>query len=187
MLIIITILLLCSCGKGVEETTEESINYEDTEKTRYLEVNERIDYNLEDIKETDIKIYHNGKKLQRIEKNSEGERLVDVDVIQLKDRTLVPLQYLREPLGFKMIFDGAGKRPSIEVVYKDTSIKFKVDTNEFTKIFNNNDKVPIIDIVYTETPSIEYNDKIYVPTRFLAENFDIEVEFDGKNIYLKDK
>jgi len=94
----------------------------------------------------------------------------DVDPFIKNDRTLVPLRFISETLGYEVLWNN-DKR---EVTVKDnsTNIKLVIDKNTA--------KVNGKDIKLDVAPLIK-SDRTFVPLRFVAENLNAEVKWDNDN------
>ena len=94
------------------------------------------------------------------------------------ERTMVPIRFISETLGYKVTWDN--DKREVGVKGKDTEILLKVDSK--------NAKVNDKDVKLDAPASIK-KDRTFVPLRFVAENLKAEVKWDKENfkVIINDK
>lgn len=86
------------------------------------------------------------------------------------ERTMVPIRFISETLGYKVTWD-KDKR-EVGISGKDTEISLKIDS---TKAKVNGKELKL------DAPASIKKDRTFVPLRFVAENLKAEVKWDNKN------
>lgn len=86
------------------------------------------------------------------------------------DRTMVPIRFISETLGYKVTWDNDKRQVGISG--KDTEISLKIDS---TKAEVNGKELNL------DAPASIKKDRTFVPLRFVAENLKAEVKWDSKN------
>ena len=84
------------------------------------------------------------------------------------DRTLVPVRFISEILGYKVDWDDATK--NVTITKGDHTIVLTIGSET---MYSNGKAVQM------DTAPVIYNDRTFVPIRFVAENFGLEVGFDN--------
>ncbi len=108
----------------------------------------------------DITITLNGKEIQ-----------TDVKPYIKDDRTLVPIRFISEALNYDVEWDEATRKVTI-----------KNDSKKIELTIDKKDVVIDDDIVVTNDVAPEITDsRTFVPVRFIAENFGVEVDWDPEN------
>ena len=163
--------------KVFPEEKEDLVDYKEEEirdipDTSRLEVDEVLYATEKDIRKTSAKIKINGEYITEEEK---GE-VIHVPTIYLGDRLLVPIQSLRDELDLKMEWTAGGMRPEIDIRYKNTVIKLISGTNRFY-ITEIGDGTKETRELLGQTPNIEFENRFYVPIRFISEIFSIDVKW----------
>ena len=94
------------------------------------------------------------------------------------ERTMVPIRFISETLGYKVTWDN-GKR-EVGVKGKDTEILLKADSKN--ALVNGKE-------VKLDSPASIKKDRTFVPLRFVAENLKAEVKWDKENfkVIINDK
>ncbi|WP_071027994.1 stalk domain-containing protein [Peptoniphilus raoultii] len=111
-----------------------------------------------------------GKKTYSID----GEnKEMDASPFIKNSRTLVPLRFIVEAMGGIVDWNGEEKTASIKLDSVQNVMKVKIGAKE---IIVDDDMVLPID-----SPAIIKDDRTYVPVRFIAEFFKMEVSYDGAN------
>ncbi|MDU7114473.1 MAG: copper amine oxidase N-terminal domain-containing protein, partial [Peptoniphilus harei] len=89
----------------------------------------------------------------------------------IKDnRTLVPIRFISETLGYEVSWDNNERLVSVKG--KDTQIELKIDSKTA--------KVKASD-VELDAPALIKDNRTFVPLRFVAENLNAEVKWDKEN------
>ncbi len=86
------------------------------------------------------------------------------------ERTMVPIRFISETLGYKVTWDNDKRQVGISG--KDTEISLKIDS---TKAKVNSKELKL------DAPASIKKDRTFVPLRFVAENLKAEVKWDNKN------
>ena len=86
------------------------------------------------------------------------------------ERTMVPIRFISETLGYKVTWDNDKRQVGISG--KDTEISLKIDS---TKAKVNSKELKL------DAPASIKKDRTFVPLRFIAENLKAEVKWDNKN------
>lgn len=86
------------------------------------------------------------------------------------NRTLVPIRFISETLGYEVSWDNNERLVSVKG--KDTQIELKIDSKKA--------KVKGSD-VELDAPALIKNNRTFVPLRFVAENLKAEVKWDKEN------
>ncbi|MDO5041166.1 MAG: copper amine oxidase N-terminal domain-containing protein [Peptoniphilus sp.] len=107
----------------------------------------------------DISITLNGENIQ-----------TDVEPYIKDDRTLVPIRFISEALGYDVDWDEVARK----VTVKNDSKKIELTIGEKNAVIN--DAVVENDVA----PEIT-GDRTFVPVRFIAENFGVKVDWDPEN------
>lgn len=94
----------------------------------------------------------------------------DVQPFIQNERTMVPIRFISETLGYKV--DWNNEERLISITGKDTSLGLKIDSKK-SKV--NGKEVEL------DAPSIIKNERTFVPLRFVAENLKAEVKWDNDN------
>ncbi|MBU5668626.1 copper amine oxidase N-terminal domain-containing protein [Peptoniphilus sp. MSJ-1] len=90
------------------------------------------------------------------------------------NRTLVPIRFVAESLNYNVDFIETSRTVVIES--KDSKIELRVNSNEAKVNSNGQSKA-----VNLEVPVKIYDDRTFVPIRFVAENLGTEVNWDNEN------
>ncbi|WP_062552554.1 copper amine oxidase N-terminal domain-containing protein [Peptoniphilus phoceensis] len=94
------------------------------------------------------------------------------------ERTMVPIRFISETLGYKVTWDN--DKREVGVKGKDTEILLKVDSKN--ALVNGKE-------VKLDSPASIKKDRTFVPLRFVAENLKAEVKWDKENfkVIINDK
>ena len=94
------------------------------------------------------------------------------------ERTMVPIRFISETLGYKVTWDN--DKREVGISGKDTEITLKIDS---TKAKVNGKELKL------DAPASIKKDRTFVPLRFVAENLKAEVKWDNKNfkVIINDK
>ncbi|WP_019138030.1 copper amine oxidase N-terminal domain-containing protein, partial [Peptoniphilus timonensis] len=94
------------------------------------------------------------------------------------ERTMVPIRFISETLGYKVTWDN--DKREVGVKGKDTEILLKVDSKN--ALVNGNE-------VKLDSPASIKKERTFVPLRFVAENLKAEVKWDKENfkVIINDK
>lgn len=101
----------------------------------------------------------------------------DVAPFIKNDRTMVPIRFISETLGYQV--DWNNDKRLVSVKGKDTSIELKIDSK--------NSKVNGKEVTL-DAPALIKDSRTFVPLRFVAENLRAEVKWDNDNfkVIIKD-
>lgn len=115
----------------------------------------------------DIKITLDGKQLE-----------TDVAPFIKNDRTLVPIKFISESLGYEVKWDEAKR--TVAINKEDNNMLLTIDSK--TVVVNGENKT-------TDVAPAIYNNRTYVPVRFVSENFGLDVDWDNatSTVILKTK
>ncbi|CAG7591773.1 copper amine oxidase N-terminal domain-containing protein [Peptoniphilus senegalensis] len=94
----------------------------------------------------------------------------DVQPFIQNERTMVPIRFISETLGYKV--DWNNEERLVSITGKDTSLELKIGSKK-AKV--NGKEVEL------DAPSIIKNERTFVPLRFVAENLKAEVKWDNDN------
>ena len=94
----------------------------------------------------------------------------DVSPYIQNERTMVPIRFISETLGYKVTWDN--DKREVGVKGKDTEILLKVDSKN--ALVNGKE-------VKLDAPASIKKDRTFVPLRFVAENLKAEVKWDKEN------
>ncbi|MDU1954047.1 MAG: copper amine oxidase N-terminal domain-containing protein [Peptoniphilus lacydonensis] len=94
----------------------------------------------------------------------------DVSPFIENDRTLVPIRFISETLGYKVLWDNDSRKVTISG--NDVNIELKIDSKN-AKV---NEKE-----VELDAPALIKNERTFVPLRFVAENLKADVKWDKDN------
>lgn len=94
----------------------------------------------------------------------------DVQPVIQNERTMVPIRFISETLGYKV--DWNNEERLVSITGKDTSLELKIGSKK-AKV--NGKEVEL------DAPSIIKNERTFVPLRFVAENLKAEVKWDNDN------
>ena len=86
------------------------------------------------------------------------------------ERTMVPIRFISETLGYKVTWDN--DKREVGISGKDTEISLTIDS---TKAKVNGKELKL------DAPASIKKDRTFVPLRFVAENLNAEVKWDNKN------
>ena len=98
-----------------------------------------------------------------------NEIKTDVAPFIKEDRTLVPIKFISEALNYDVKWNEAKR--TVAIKSSDKNMLLTIDN----KNINVNGQNKVIDVA----PTI-YNDRTYVPVRFISENFGIDVDWNDK-------
>jgi len=103
------------------------------------------------------------------------EHMLDVApfIDKAAGRTMVPLRFIAEVLGYEVKWDGNTR--TITIKDADNYIIFLMDKKGIAKTAVVNNQVVVLD-----APARIVNGRTFVPIRFVAETFGLEVQWDGK-------
>lgn len=115
----------------------------------------------------DIKITLDGKQLE-----------TDVAPFIKNDRTLVPIKFISESLGYEVKWDEAKR--TVAINKEDNNMLLTIDSK--TVVVNGENKT-------TDVAPAIYNNRTYVPVRFVSANFGLDVDWDNatSTVILKTK
>lgn len=94
----------------------------------------------------------------------------DVNPYIQNERTMVPIRFISETLGYKVTWDN--DKREVGISGKDTEISLKIDS---TKAKVNGKELKL------DAPASIKTERTFVPLRFVAENLKAEVKWDNKN------
>lgn len=94
----------------------------------------------------------------------------DVQPFIQNERTMVPIRFISETLGYKV--DWNNEERLVSITGKDTSLELKIGSKK-AKV-NGKD-------LELDAPAIIKSDRTFVPLRFVAENLKAEVKWDNDN------
>ncbi|NMW85907.1 copper amine oxidase N-terminal domain-containing protein [Peptoniphilus sp. AGMB00490] len=94
----------------------------------------------------------------------------DVAPFIQKDRTMVPIRFISETLGYKV--DWNNEKKLVNIKGNDTSIELKINSK---KVKVNGKEIEL------DAPALIKNERTFVPLRFVAENLKAEVKWDSEN------
>lgn len=91
------------------------------------------------------------------------------------DRTYLPLRFVSESLGYEVTYDHSTR--AIGITSKGRSVQMNVRSRSFTV----NGEARTMDVM-----PILYKDRTYIPVRYVAESFNLPVDWDGasRTVYL---
>ena len=94
----------------------------------------------------------------------------DVNPYIQNERTMVPIRFISETLGYKVTWDN--DKREVGISGKDTNISLTIDS---TKAKVNGKELKL------DAPASIKKERTFVPLRFVAENLKAEVKWDNKN------
>lgn len=117
-----------------------------------------------------VKIFYNGKEIT-----------ADVDAFIEDSRTLIPVVMLTK-MGYETTWNE--KKQTVKIIKKDDD-----NGKNITLTIGSNIAVVDSKTVLMDTKAKIYNDRTYVPIRFVSENFGYNVEWEGstRSVYIVDK
>ncbi len=98
-----------------------------------------------------------------------GTIIPDYEIIIKNNRSLVPVRLISEEFGANVEWDKTNRKVTINK--EEKNFIFKI--NENTALVNGKE-------IALDYPAIIYNNYTYVPLRFIAENFDLNVNYSPK-------
>jgi len=108
-------------------------------------------------------------KLIKVKIDGQSLEIKDTDPIIENDRTMVPLRVIFEALGAELIWDEENESA---IATKDGK-EIKITIGKNTAMVNGNS-------VELDAPAFIKNSRTMVPVRFIAESFDMKVDWDAK-------
>ena len=99
----------------------------------------------------------------------------DVDPFIENGRTMVPIRFVSEALGFKVEWN---QKTSVATVYG--SDNYKIDFNIGKSFFTKDNLIDPKSYIEMDTQSMLIDDRTFLPIRYVAEAFDIKVDWDSE-------
>jgi len=131
----------------------------------------KISYKIIYIKRIKIILQINNKIIYIDDKPVE----IDTPPLLIEGRTYLPIRYIAEPIGAKVLWDGSEKK--VTIILKSNIIELWIGKN-IAKVNGYN---TYIDVNNSKVAPMIINGRTMLPIRFVAENLGCYVEWDGKD------